>query len=66
MNTARNRTTAEPLVEIDESRVPVPSGYKDTVRYRKREAGMGYGQSSGYARKRRYAEDEAKDLFRLG
>lgn len=65
MDTARNRPSPEP-VRTDESQVPVPSGYKDTIRYRKRETGMGYGQSSGYARKRRYAEGEANELFRLG
>lgn len=46
------------------STVPVPSGYKDNLRYRQRTAGMGYGRSSGYARSRQYAQDGDGALFR--
>lgn len=48
----------------ESSRVPVPSGYLDQPRYREREAGTGYGRSSGYARNRRYADRDDKTLFR--
>ena len=66
MSTRRNTQNTETTMQSEPSQVPVPSGYKDNVRYRKRGAGTGYGQSSGYARNRRYAEDEAKNLFRFG
>lgn len=48
------------------STVPVPSGYMDNERYRQRDVGTGYGRSSGYARNRRYANDQVKNLFRCG
>jgi hypothetical protein len=44
--------------------VPKPSGYRDNVRYRPREHGMGYGRSSGYARERQYAQTPNASLFR--
>jgi hypothetical protein len=50
----------------NESRVPVPSGYKDSIRYRERSAGTGYGRSSGYARNRTYAEPETGKIFNFG
>ena len=67
MKTQQNapvETQVEPRNE--ESRVPVPSGYKDGVRYRERVAGTGYGRSSGYARKRTYAESEGGKIFSFG
>ena len=48
------------------SRVPVPSGYKDGVRYRQRVAGTGYGRSSGYARERTYADSSDGKIFNFG
>lgn len=56
--------TGENTTEV--SRVPVPSGYKDGVRYRQRVAGTGYGRSSGYARDRTYAESQSEKIFSFG
>lgn len=67
MKTPQNppiETQVEPRSE--ESRVPVPSGYKDGVRYRERLAGTGYGRSSGYARTRAYAESRDGKIFNFG
>ena len=50
----------------DTSIVPVPSGYKDNLRYRQRTAGTGYGRSSGYARGRQYAQGGDSAIFRCG
>ena len=67
MNTQHNAPTPLPIeTGHEESRVPVPSGYKDGVRYRERVAGTGYGRSSGYARKRTYAESETGKIFSFG
>lgn len=45
--------------------VPQPSGYRDGER-RERDMGVGYGNSSGYARNRRYAAKIDHDRFRFG
>lgn len=57
------RTTADPTAR---SMIPVPSGYKDNLRYQQRTPGTGYGRSSGYARGRQYAQHGDGTLFRCG
>lgn len=66
MSTPRKARSLDRDDGMQTSKVPVPSGYMDNERYRQRDVGTGYGRSSGYARNRRYANDQVKDLFRCG
>ncbi len=49
----------------NDASVPTPTGYLDGER-RERDLGTGYGKSSGYARRNRYAGDSGHTRFRLG
>lgn len=61
---ARRNNDNQHNIRDNASIIPVPSGYKDNVRYRQRTAGTGYGRSSGYARGRQYAQTGDGALFR--
>ncbi|MBX3724581.1 MAG: hypothetical protein KF823_01510 [Xanthomonadales bacterium] len=57
-----------PAQDANERRLapsPRPSGYRDSLRPR-RSPGSGYGRSSGWAKRHRYAEHGGDDLLRLG
>jgi hypothetical protein len=66
MSTTSTATKTLPPIEPGPapSIVPRPSGYRDGERYKQRVAGTGYGNSSGYARERQYADNPNVNLFR--
>ena len=65
MNTPTVQTACHEIVNPVPPSVPAPSGYRDGER-RERDLGVGYGKSSGYARKHRYAARSDRTLFRCG
>ncbi len=58
-------TVAVGTEAANDSSLPTPTGYLDGER-RERDLGTGYGKSSGYARRNRYAGDSGHTRFRLG
>ena len=62
--TSSNARTAAKPADADRTQLPVTSQIRHL--HRERDFGIGYGNSSGYASRRRYTSNWAPSQFRFG